>query len=230
MALHSSAVNNWSNLNQVFWLYPPLKFIWYWLNFDNKDATDKKYDVHAYSPTTDLFCGSKSFSDIRVQFRWWLFRWWLNFRLESNNVHETIWQSVSVSMHHYIRANLAHGNASAIENCTSSITRQMRNTQGAYSISKSHLTSIGIPIVQIRSYDHLFSTMGFPTLVIKRTFYIKSGTRLLYCGFNWICKHTTGFANPQNTNQWRMTLFTTNCISDLANQIKSENGVMEINL
>ena len=39
-------------------------------------------------------------------------------------------QSVSVSMHHYIRANLAHGNASAIENCTSSITRQMRNTQG----------------------------------------------------------------------------------------------------
>ena len=49
--------------------------------------------------------------------------------------------------------------------------------QGADSIIRCHLTSIGNPIVEIsRSYDCLISTMGFPIL-IKWHLYIESGPR-----------------------------------------------------
>ena len=47
--------------------------------------------------------------------------------------------------------------------------------QGPISIKRGCLTHIGNPIVEIRwSYDHLFSTMGFPILV-RRHLYIESG-------------------------------------------------------
>ena len=48
---------------------------------------------------------------------------------------------------------------------------------GPDSIQRCHLTSIGIPIVEIRrSYDRLISTMGFPILV-RLYLYIESGPR-----------------------------------------------------
>ena len=51
--------------------------------------------------------------------------------------------------------------------------------QGADSIKRCHLTSIGNPIVEIRrSYDRLISTMGFPILV-RWHLYIESGP---WCG------------------------------------------------
>ena len=47
--------------------------------------------------------------------------------------------------------------------------------QGANSIQRYHLTSIGNPIMEIRrSYDHLISTMGFPILV-RWHLHIESG-------------------------------------------------------
>ena len=55
------------------------------------------------------------------------------------------------------------------------------NIQGAESIWRCHLTSIGNPIVQIRrSYDRLISTMGFPIL-IRWHLYIESGPRSCWC-------------------------------------------------
>ena len=52
--------------------------------------------------------------------------------------------------------------------------------QGADSIKRCHLTSIGNPIVEIRrSYDRLISTMGFPILV-RWHLYIESGPRYLH--------------------------------------------------
>ena len=53
--------------------------------------------------------------------------------------------------------------------------------QGADSIKRCHLTSIGNPIVEIRrSYDRLISTMRFPILV-RRHLYIESGPCCFYC-------------------------------------------------
>ena len=50
--------------------------------------------------------------------------------------------------------------------------------QGADSIWRCNLTTIGNPTVEIRrSYDHLISTMGFPILV-RWHLYIESGLRL----------------------------------------------------
>ena len=53
--------------------------------------------------------------------------------------------------------------------------------QGAESIKRCHITSIGNPIVEIRwSYDRLISTMGFPILVTWHL-YIESGPRAPCC-------------------------------------------------
>ena len=65
----------------------------------------------------------------------------------------------------------------------------MNNRQGADSILRCHLTSIGNPIVEIRrSYDRLISTMGFPILV-RRHLYIEWGpTTHGIVLISWLCK------------------------------------------
>ena len=51
----------------------------------------------------------------------------------------------------------------------------VKEDPGADSIKRCHLTSIENPIVEIRrSYDHLFSIMGFP-IPVRRHLYIESG-------------------------------------------------------
>ena len=68
-----------------------------------------------------------------------------------------------------------------IANTPGSMSIRHQNTsltewhQGADSIKRYHLTSIGNPIVEIRrSYEHLISTMRFPIL-LRQHIYIESG-------------------------------------------------------
>ena len=60
----------------------------------------------------------------------------------------------------------------------------MFGSQGPDSIKRSHLTSIGNPIVEIRrSYDRLISTIGFP-IPVRWHLYIESGP--WYLPFHWL--------------------------------------------
>ena len=66
------------------------------------------------------------------------------------------------------------------------------SNQGAGSLLRCHLTSIGNPIVEIRrSYDRLISTMGFPILV-RQHLYIETGP--------WRTPHKPG--NPQTDGDY----------------------------
>ena len=79
-----------------------------------------------------------------------------------------------------IWVNIGSGNLMAPSHCLN----QCSCNQGADSIKRCHLTSIGIPIGQIRqSYDHLISTMGFPILVRWKIFILNHGADPL--AFNW---------------------------------------------
>ena len=90
-----------------------------------------------------------------------------------------------VIMKNYIRAPIgyviygrADPQAKIVRNCEF-ICGALLKHQGADSIKRCNLTSIGNPIVEIRrSYDRLISTMGLPILV-RWHLYIESGPRKL---------------------------------------------------
>ena len=95
------------------------------------------------------------------------------------------------------------------EKFTQSCTLSKSRYQGADSIQRFHLTSIGNPIVAIRrSYDRLISTMGFPILV-RWHLYIESGP-------SWISMTEGARKQPKQTrrpcNQYLYRLL--HCIRD----------------